>query len=181
LLAVRAALSEAERAAAARALAEHLLNSPVLHRAATICAYVPLPAEPVPPLPALLAALVPARSLLLPVLLDDGDLDWAAYVGPSTLAPSRYGLRSPTTPLLGRAAVAAADVVLVPALAADASGVRLGRGGGAYDRALARVGPDVPVVALLHDGELLEELPREPHDRPVSAVVTPSLGWRIVG
>jgi len=201
LLAARAALPPAVRTAAARALAQHLLTSRALQSARTICAYVPLPAEPMPPLaalmpgsrpgvalsgvpglpPALPPALPPGRQVLLPVLLDDGDLDWAAYDGPSSLAPSRYGLRSPTTPRLGRAAVASADVVLVPALAADVSGVRLGRGGGAYDRALARVRPDVPVVALLHDGELLEELPREPHDRPVSAVVTPSQGWRTVG
>ena len=63
----------------------------------------------------------------------------------------------------------------MPALAVDRSGIRLGNGGGCYDRALARVAPDVLVVALLHDGELTDEpLPAEAHDRPVDAVATPS-------
>ncbi len=73
--------------------------------------------------------------------------------------------------------MARARLLLVPALAVDRRGVRLGRGGGSYDRALARVAAGTPVVALLHDGELLDELPAEPHDRLVSAVVTPSGGW----
>ena len=63
---------------------------------------------------------------------------------------------------------------MVPALAVGASGTRLGRGGGSYDRALARVRPGVPVLALLYDGELLDEVPAEPHDRAVTLVVQPS-------
>ena len=67
-----------------------------------------------------------------------------------------------------------AALVIVPALAVDRStGVRLGRGGGSYDRALARVGPNVPTVALLHEGELLDGVPAEPHDLPVRYAATP--------
>jgi 5-formyltetrahydrofolate cyclo-ligase len=54
----------------------------------------------------------------------------------------------------------------------------LGRGGGSYDRALARVGPDRLAVALLHEGELLDAVPAEPHDRPVQLVITPSGRYR---
>ena len=71
---------------------------------------------------------------------------------------------------------AKADVVLAPALAVDRTGARLGRGGGSYDRALARVRPDALVVALLHDGELLppgQTVPTEPHDRRVAAAAEP--------
>jgi 5-formyltetrahydrofolate cyclo-ligase len=68
------------------------------------------------------------------------------------------------------------DVVLAPGLAVDRRGVRLGRGAGYYDRALAAV--RAPVAVLLYDAELVEEdLPAEPHDRPVTAVVTPLRGW----
>jgi len=67
-------------------------------------------------------------------------------------------------------------VVLVPALAVDTAGQRLGRGGGSYDRALARVGPLIPVIALLYDGELLDQVPTEPHDTPVRAVARPGHG-----
>ena len=62
----------------------------------------------------------------------------------------------------------------MPALAVDRRGMRLGRGGGCYDRALGRVPRGTPVCALLHDGELLDEVPCEPHDRPVTHVVTPT-------
>ena len=71
----------------------------------------------------------------------------------------------------------AADVVVVPALAVDRGGVRLGRGGGYYDRALRHVRPDARLVALVFDDELVDALPVEPHDRRVTAVVTPSGGW----
>jgi 5-formyltetrahydrofolate cyclo-ligase len=71
-------------------------------------------------------------------------------------------------------------VVIAPGLAADAGGVRLGRGGGSYDRALARVAPTALVVVPLYEGELFASLPAEPHDRPVHAAVTPS-GLRLLG
>jgi 5-formyltetrahydrofolate cyclo-ligase len=102
----------------------------------------------------------------------DGELDWARYDGP--LVAAGFGLLEPTGPRLGPEAVATADVVLVPALAVDRHGMRLGRGRGYYDRALGRVPVGTPVCALLHDGELLDAVPSEPHDRPVTAAVTPS-------
>lgn len=143
----------------------------------TLTAYVPFGVEPGgSDLPAVVAtAMGPGGRLLLPVLLEDLDLDWAVYDG--TLVPGRRGLAEPAGPRLGRAAVTEASLVVVPAVAVDRRGVRLGRGGGSFDRALARVPPGTTVVALLHDGELLDEsLPAEPHDRRVSAVITPALG-----
>jgi 5-formyltetrahydrofolate cyclo-ligase len=84
----------------------------------------------------------------------------------------------PTEPVRGPATVARADIVIVPALAVDAAGNRLGRGGGSYDRALARVGGQVPTIALLYDGELRPSVPAEPHDRPVRAVASPQgIAW----
>ena len=103
--------------------------------------------------------------------LSDGPL----VDGPLVDGP--LGLREPAGPRLGPDAVADADVVLVPALAVDHAGTRLGRGGGYYDRALARVPAGVPVVALLHDGELVDALPADPWDRPVTAAVLPATGW----
>jgi 5-formyltetrahydrofolate cyclo-ligase len=66
-------------------------------------------------------------------------------------------------------------VIIVPALAVSRTGMRLGRGGGSYDRALARAGRAVK-VALLHDGELRDDIPAEPHDQRVDAVITPAGG-----
>ncbi len=116
--------------------------------------------------------LAPRPGWLLPVLLDDDDLDWAAYDG--HLAPGRRGLLEPVGPRLGVDAIAACDLVLVPALRVDRSGNRLGRGGGSYDRALARA--TGLTVALLHDDELVEAVPHESHDVPVNAVATPGQG-----
>jgi 5-formyltetrahydrofolate cyclo-ligase len=77
---------------------------------------------------------------------------------------------------LGLPAVGLADLVVVPALAVDRAGVRLGRGGGSYDRALARTRPDALLVALLYQGELVDALPTEPHDARVDVAILPETG-----
>jgi 5-formyltetrahydrofolate cyclo-ligase len=104
------------------------------------------------------------------------DLDWASYEGPGSLRPGPRGLTEPAERPRGVAAVSRADLVIVPALAVDRRGVRLGRGGGSYDRALARVGPQVPTIALLYDGELLDEVPAAAHDQRVQLVARPEEG-----
>lgn len=154
-------------------IARHLARSVEVQRAATVAAYVSIGQEPgTGPLLDLLASA--GKRVVLPVLLPDNDLDWATYDGPAGLAGARRGLLEPTGPRLGPDAVATADVVLVPALAVDRHGMRLGRGGGSYDRALGRVPLGTFVCAVLYDGELLDEVPHDDHDRSVTAVVTPS-------
>jgi 5-formyltetrahydrofolate cyclo-ligase len=118
--------------------------------------------------------------VLLPWLRDDRDLDWVTDPGPAVL---RGAPMQPPGERLGREAVHDADVVLVPALAVDTAGRRLGQGGGSYDRVLARLSGVAPadrplVVACVHDDEVLDArrhpLPEEPHDRRVDAVLTPT-------
>ncbi|AEV88693.1 5-formyltetrahydrofolate cyclo-ligase [Actinoplanes sp. SE50] len=178
LLTARRSRSAADRAVAATQLHDHILA--LVRRATprTIAAYVPSGPEPGgPTLPDLLrAALPPGGRLLLPVLLPDNDLDWAEYTG--SLTPASRGLHEPTGPRLGVTALTSADLILVPALAVGRDGIRMGRGGGSYDRALSRLpSPGPLVVALLHDGEILDRVPSEPHDRPVHGVLTPSAGF----
>ncbi|MCF2528260.1 5-formyltetrahydrofolate cyclo-ligase [Yinghuangia sp. KLBMP8922] len=173
LLAIRKSLGSAERANTAGALAGALRALPELAAARTVAAYVPVGAEPGPPdLAEVLAG--PGRRVLLPVLMADDDLDWAAYTGPDSLVAAGRGLREPAGPRLGPAAVGGADLVVVPGLAVDRRGLRMGRGGGSYDRALARLAPGAFTVVLLYDGELLDVVPAEPHDRPVRAALTPA-------
>jgi 5-formyltetrahydrofolate cyclo-ligase len=173
LLAGRSRLPVATLGESARSLAEHLLAAPEVRRAAVVAAYVSMGSEP--GTGALIDALRDAgKRVLLPILLPDNDLEWAAYDG--SLVPARRGLLEPTGPRLGIEALVLADVVLVPGLAVGADGVRMGRGGGSYDRALGRVPVETFTCVLLHDGELLPAVPAEPHDRPVSAVVTPHGG-----
>jgi 5-formyltetrahydrofolate cyclo-ligase len=138
---------------------------------AQVAAYLAIGTEP--GTGALLAALAERSvQVLLPVVLCDGDLDWAR--ADAGVAPGPHGLLEPRGARLGPDAVADCPLVVVPALAVDRVGTRLGRGGGSYDRALARARGYV--VALLHDGEAVAELPHEEHDRPVHALVTPSRG-----
>ena len=158
---------------AARELAAHLLALPEIRQAATVAAYVSVGNEPGTG-PLIDALQTSGRRVLLPRLLPDNDLDWSVYAGPSSLQRARRGVLEPDGELLGVDAVARADVVLVPGLAVDAEGYRLGRGGGSYDRALGRVPAGTLTCVLLYDGELRQEVPVEPHDRPVTAAATPS-------
>ncbi|MGC4757307.1 5-formyltetrahydrofolate cyclo-ligase [Micromonospora trifolii] len=180
LLARRRSLPAETRAAAAGRVQAELVALVRRLRPHRVTAYVPVGSEPGgADLPEVLRAALPADAeLLLPVLLADLDLDWAAYTGPAALIAAGRGIREPVGARLGVTAVADAELVVVPALAVDHDGRRLGRGGGSYDRALARVPEAALTVVPLHDGELVEALPTEPHDRRVRAVVTPADGVR---
>ncbi|MFF9776123.1 5-formyltetrahydrofolate cyclo-ligase [Streptomyces sp. NPDC013978] len=180
ILLVRNGLTPDDVRKTTAALADRALDLPELAHARTVAAYVSVGSEP-----GTLALLDALRArgvrVLLPVLLPDNDLDWGVYAGEASLARVRHGgrmeLLEPAGERLGPDAVTTADVVLLPGLAVDARGMRLGRGGGSYDRVLARLdsaGADPALVVLLYDTEVLDRVPEEPHDRPVHAVVTPS-------
>lgn len=173
LVTSRRRLSLTELRDAADAIAGHLLAAEPVRRAATVAAYVSVGSEPGtgPLLDALLAA---GRRVIVPVLLPDDDLDWAVHTG--TVVSAGRGLLEPTGPRLGIDAVATADVVLTPGLAVDRTGMRLGRGGGSYDRVLARVPVGTFTCTLLHEGEVVDHVPAAEHDRPVAAAVTAAGG-----
>jgi 5-formyltetrahydrofolate cyclo-ligase len=164
-----------QRAVAGRQLRDAVLELPELQMAGTVAAYVSVGTEP--DTRGLIFALWKRGSyVLLPVLQPDGDLDWASYEGPDSLAAGPRGLLEPTEPRRGVTAVTSADLVIVPALAVDRTGMRLGRGGGSYDRALARVGQGILTVALLYAGELISLVPAGAHDQPVRAVAVAGEG-----
>ena len=139
----------------------------------TVTAFVGAGGE-VPTLPLIDALVADGRRVLLPITLPDLRLDWAEYTGVDDLVPAGFGLLEPTAPRLGVEAIGQADVVLMPALAIDRRGQRLGQGGGCYDRSLPHArGERIAVVA---DDEVLGQVPTEPHDLPVDAALTPSGG-----
>ena len=155
----------------ARAVAEHLMAAPELRRAATVAAYVSVGREPgTGPLLAALAAA--GKRVILPLLQPDDDLDWAVYRGPESLVRARRGLLEPVGTPLGPYAIGTADCVIVPGLAVDRTGLRLGRGGGSYDRALGRVPVGTFTCVVLRASEVRDEVPADAHDRRVTAVVT---------
>ncbi|GAA2715298.1 MULTISPECIES: 5-formyltetrahydrofolate cyclo-ligase [Streptomyces] len=175
LLAARATLTSDDVREREAELARRALALPELARARTVAAYVSVGTEP--GTRALLDALrARGTRVLLPVLLPDNDLDWAPYRGAGHLVRAAKGLLEPDGERLGPQAVTRADAVLLPGLAVDERGLRLGRGGGSYDRVLARLdraGADPARVVLLYDDEVVAQVPMEPHDHPVHAVVTP--------
>lgn len=179
---MRSSLPPEVHEAEATALRGHL--SGLVTAGRTICAYVPVGSEPGD-----LAFVDGLRRLgakvLLPVTrLDEAGipapLQWGEY-RPGELVAARYGLREPAPPWLSAAAVAEADTVLVPALAVDRAGVRLGRGAGYYDRSLHSADPSARLVAVVRDDELVDRLPADPHDVPMTHALTPGRGLITLG
>lgn len=178
LLAERRAVPPAVRDAEAQQLCEHL--PAVVSGSGIVCAYLPVGAEPGSE-----TMLERLRELCDTVLIPvsrvgpSGEhlaLQWGHYI-PGALLPGRFGLREPMPPWLPAEEVSRASVILVPALAVDRRGVRLGRGGGFYDRSLALCGPRVRLVAVVRDCELVDdELPCEPHDVRMTHALTPTAG-----
>ncbi len=177
LLSGRRDVADDVRAAEARMLAEHAHR--MLSGDDTVCAYVPVSTEPgsIEMLDALLRR---AARVLLPVARTGTDgtplpLRWGEY-RPGALTPGRWGLLEPAEPWLPESALAGATLVLVPALAVDRRGARLGRGRGFYDRSLPFRDPQARLIAVIRDDELVDELPAEPHDVPMTGALTPRSG-----
>ncbi|MEU5843542.1 5-formyltetrahydrofolate cyclo-ligase [Rhodococcus sp. NPDC047139] len=140
-----------------------------------VCAYVPVGSEPGSV--ALLDALSEAGvTVLLPVTRTGEPLSWARYLGENTLVAANFGLREPSGELFPPETVAEAHTVLVPALAVDGRGVRLGRGAGFYDRTLHLAAPTAALIAVVRDDELVDELPEDPHDIRMGWALTPGKG-----
>ncbi|TFV61195.1 5-formyltetrahydrofolate cyclo-ligase [Mycobacterium sp. PS03-16] len=177
LLRARSNMTPDQHEAEATALRRHL--PAVVEAGQTICAYVPVAAEPgdldfVDDLRQL------GATVLLPVTrLDEAGaamaLQWGQY-RPGGLVRARYGLWEPVAPWRSAAAVAEAAAVLVPALAVDRTGVRLGRGAGYYDRSLDSADPSARLIAVVRDEELVDRLPAEPHDVRMTHALTPGRG-----
>lgn len=178
------ATSQAERSAAASALALGglTLACELVPPSSRVVTFVSMRHEP--PVDALNRALVEAEfDVIAPVTLPDLDLDWARLGDDVTAAVTSAQLTAEAehSELLGSDAITEAALLFVPGVAVDALGTRLGRGGGSYDRALARRHPGSRIIVVLHDDEIVDyELPREEHDEVVDGVLTPS-GYRPLG
>lgn len=177
LLAARRRVADDVRGAEARLLSDQL--EPVITGAITVCAYVPVGTEP-GSTELLDMLLRRSARVLLPVARTTPEnkplpLRWGEY-RPGALVPGAWGLLEPPEPLLAETALAEASLVLVPALAVDRRGVRLGRGRGYYDRSLRGRNPHARLVAVVRDAEFLDELPAEPHDVLMTDALTPNRG-----
>src|SRR6516165_3025146 len=180
LLAARSGVADAVRGAEARKFSEHL--ELVVTSGSTVCAYVPVGTEPgsIDMVDMLLRR---SRRVLLPVARTTGPgiqgvplpLRWGEY-RPGALVPGPWGVLEPAEPVLRQSALGEADLVIVPALAVDRQGVRLGRGRGFYDRSLGGRDPHARLVEMVRDAEFVDELPAEAHDVPMTHVIAPRRG-----
>jgi 5-formyltetrahydrofolate cyclo-ligase len=182
ILSARRALPPQEHDAEAHVLGRHVLA--LVADGQTVCAYVPVGSEPGSV--ALIDSLQRRNiQVLLPIARYDTagipqPLQWGEY-RPGNLVEARFGLREPSEPWLSPDAVATASVILVPALAVDRAGVRLGRGAGFYDRTLLLADPTARLVAVVRDDELVDRLPAEPHDVRMTHALTPRRGLVALG
>ena len=176
ILRARAELPPEDHAREAAALASAAASATTFAAVATtVCAYLPFGTEP-GQLSLVTALADTGARVLLPVIPDTpGPLDWAEYTGPAALTPGRLrGVLEPSGPRLGTSAVTSAQILLIPALAVDRQGTRLGRGAGYYDRTLATATTNAQRLAVVRTEEVVDRLPAERHDVPMTAALTPS-------
>jgi len=140
--------------------------------ASSIACYLSAPLEP-NTRPLLNWAVDAGIRVLLPVTREDGLLDWVVADGTSERT-HELGFPEATGERLDPMAVDDVDVFFLPASSVDRSGLRLGWGRGYYDRTLGSMTRTPPTFAIVHDDELVDAVPHEPHDMPVSGVVTPT-------
>lgn len=149
-------------------LLQHLAELSLMNGAKRVACYLPFGSEPDTEL-FIDWAIENHIEVLLPVSHSNGDLTWVAFEGETSIGI--FGFAEPAGKPVDPIDV---DIAIIPALAVDSNGNRLGKGKGYYDRALAKFNPLPPVVAVIHNHELLDSVPVEPHDHTVDAAVTPS-------
>lgn len=182
LLSARRSVAESVRRTEAEQLCTHLAAA--IDSATTVCAYVPMGTESGDE--RMLDVLAESVTTVLLPIARTGDagqhlpLMFGRYQ-PGLLAKGPFGFLEPTGPWLPTSTLATADVVLVPALAVDRRGVRLGRGGGFYDRSLPLCAAGARLIAVVRDDEVLDELPGDPHDVPMTHALTPRGGLLELG
>ncbi len=153
------------RLAQAQAVAKRIEAWPPFATASTILAYHALSDE-LPTAGMLDRWLDMGRRVLLPRVMPDGTLE-LADMADGLSDDNRYHINEPIGPAIDTAEV---DLAVIPAVAVDHNGYRLGRGGGFYDRLLPHL--HCPIIAAVLDCQLVEAVPHEPHDFPVNAIAT---------
>ena len=181
--AVRDKMPQRARTMAAAGFARVVADLPAVRSAQVVASYVSRPNEP-DTLPLMERLAARGVRILLPVLGTGLQRDWAWFTSAEELqvrAPGRPP--EPSGPTLGAEALSLAEAVIVPALAVDTAGGRLGQGGGWYDRVLAHARPGTPVIALVFPDEVYDAavrpLPRQSHDQPVDVIAAPT-GWQSI-
>jgi len=168
-------MSSAYRAEASLVICELAAGLDAFRAAACIACFFPLPSEPdVRPL--IEEAWAQRKQVVLPRLRQEGVvpcLEWHAVTGwQEVIEPGPFGLREPDPARCPLVHTRNVDLVFVPGLAFDERGLRLGRGGGFYDRFLSQAPTELARFGLMFTCQRLPRLPCEPHDQKLPAVLT---------
>lgn len=166
-LAARRDLTHEERVAASERAAQRLLALPEIWRSHTVLLYAPMQDE-IDPLRGLDRLQERNIEVLLPRVRDD-DIELARLQRPADLVAGFRGIREPAGPAIDPAIV---DAAVVPGVAFDLDGGRLGHGGGHYDRLLSRLPDDTVRVGLAFSCQIVPRVPHESFDEVVDIVVT---------
>lgn len=170
--AARAAVPPAEREAAAEAVARRIAALPELAAARLVLGYCAR-SEEIDPFPALVRLRAQGARIAYPRVTGPGTLDLHEIGDERELEFGSFSIREPV-PHAPRVAPGDVDAVIVPGVAFDAKGRRMGYGGGFYDRLLPQLPPGCPRIAIAFDEQVVDEVPADTHDQGVDLVVTPS-------
>ena len=166
----RCAVAPAAAARAGRAVADALISCPVVREARSIGLYAALSDE-LPSRPVFEALATPQRSLALPAAGPGRALVFRVAERWEALVQGRWGVLTP--PLEAPEIVASRlDLVLLPGVAFDAEGNRLGRGGGHYDATFPPADAGPLLIGLAWSFQLVDAVPHDSRDRRVDAIVT---------
>jgi 5-formyltetrahydrofolate cyclo-ligase len=176
--AVRNSIPAGARGARAQKLVARVLDSAPFNRAKAVGLFWPMLDRgevDVRPLDA--AARERGKAVAYPFLTDDGEMILRC-AEPATLEERGFGFAEPPE---GAPEITVSDelVVVVPALAVDLVGQRIGYGKGLYDRLLARIRPPAFAMAVAYDFEVIPEVPATEHDQPVDMIVTDERAFAI--
>jgi 5-formyltetrahydrofolate cyclo-ligase len=143
----------------------------VFRLAKTVCCYVSLPDE-VQTGPLIMRMLEAGKRVVVPKVQGRRLALFEVRDPARELASGAFGVLEPTPGALRPVALERLDLVLVPGLAFDRRGHRLGRGEGYFDRLLARLPKSTPTIGVCYDFQRVDRLPNEPHDQAVGAVIS---------
>jgi 5-formyltetrahydrofolate cyclo-ligase len=170
LVAARRAIPPEERADRSRAIASRLVSLDAFIRATAVALHASMGAE-VDTAPIAELALLAGKRVAYPRVVAGSRVLAFAACAPEALIPGAFGTREPP-PEAPSVPLPAIDLVVVPGVAFDVSGRRLGRGGGYYDATLALLPRGAACLGIAFEAQLVAAVPEEPHDRRLDGVVT---------
>jgi len=169
----RQMMSQAARDAAAEGIRAQLDALVDRVGARSISCFLSIPSEP-GTRDFVAGAVARGIRVLLPITRKDGLLDWIVATPDGDITEGMFGLPEPVGEVLGPIAVNDVDLMVIPAAAIDRRGMRLGWGRGFFDKTIGSMERCPPVYAVVYDSEVLDEVPSDRHDQPVTGVVTPT-------